>query len=65
MANIQQAAKWMKDGEIVRRPSFFAKFGYKRLGIRDIDTTDGNYELEPLNIDDLLAEDWEIFEWVN
>jgi hypothetical protein len=65
MADIKQAAKWMKDGEKVRRPQFFGDFAYlaerKLNGVSNqIGTTDGNVSDEPFTISDLLADDWEI-----
>jgi hypothetical protein len=60
VADIKQAAKWMKDGEKVRRPGFFGNFAYRKGRGILIDTTDGNPEDEPLNLSDLVAEDWEI-----
>lgn len=65
MADIQQAAKWMMEGKKVRRarwaevPCFLQSTRYGFLE---------DYRREPPNwlmIDDVLADDWEIFEWVN
>ena len=60
MADIKQAAKWMQEGQRVRRPSFFGDFAYIKGRGNSIDTIDHNPEDEPLNITDLLADDWEI-----
>jgi hypothetical protein len=65
MADIKQAARWMKRGEKVRRTNFFGNFWYaaarKLSGVSDrITTSDDNFEDEPLTIADLLAEDWDI-----
>jgi hypothetical protein len=66
MADIKQAAKWMKDGEAVRRSQFFEGFAYQAARelseISDVIETNDRYDLtdEPFSISDLLAEDWEI-----
>ncbi len=60
MADIKQAALWMEDGEIVRRKNFFPGFGYKKEGRKGINTTDNNIDMEPFELTDLLADDWEI-----
>ena len=68
VADIKQAAKWMKEGEKVRRPSFMEGFAYlaverlKGVSGNQITTTDNNIDLEPLMLTDLLADDWEIAE---
>ena len=50
----------MEEGEIVRRKNFFPGFGYKKEGRKGINTTDNNIDMEPFELTDLLADDWEI-----
>jgi hypothetical protein len=66
MADIKQAAKWMKDGKEVRRPQFLGGFAYraarKLSGISNHIETNDNADMtdEPFTLSDLLADDWEI-----
>lgn len=66
MANIQQAAKWMKEGKKVRRSCFNGKQYFRADEGSFVKYYDENSPwTDMLQIRDLLAEDWEIFEWVN
>jgi hypothetical protein len=75
MADIKQAAKWMEEGKVVRRLEFKGKdvafksgpFGFIHYCdfFRTSVDEDGHPWTVMLTVDDLLAEDWEIFEWVN
>jgi hypothetical protein len=64
MSDIQQAAKWMQEGKKVRRalwaPSYFIRS--TRAGFFH---DDQGVMLTWLMVEDLLADDWEIFEWIN
>jgi hypothetical protein len=69
MADIKQAVRWMKQGRRVRRPHFFGQFAYMacakdmRFNKGNIAIVDNNQEeCEPLNLQDLIANDWEIAE---
>ena len=67
MADIKQAAKWMREGKTVRRPHFFGDFAYlahkmRGLKINQITTTDSDIADEPFSLEDRLADDWEIVE---
>lgn len=64
MASIQQAAKWMKEGKKVRRPSFQDKEYFWANDFSFIKYETGEW-VDMLEIEDLLAEDWEILTWVN
>jgi len=66
MADIKQAAKWMQEGERVRRP--FLASGIS-IGFRGRGTWIRVYEngqlaadarVAPFDVEELLAEDWEI-----
>ena len=67
MADIKQAAKWINEEKKVRRPDFIGDFYYKGTGRKNtILAGDGaSMDDEGFNTEDLLADDWEIFEWVN
>ncbi len=57
MANIQQAAKWMQEGEKVRRPQWHGSLCCYAQGHRILYSDREFYEMYVM---DLLAEDWEI-----
>jgi len=64
MANIQQAAKWLREGKRVRRPDWFDGF-YLIVGADGCVQTAYENPFEDLEVEDLLAEDWEEHTWVN
>ena len=66
MADIKQAAKWLKEGKRVRRPDFGQGYsqgidscGYLRPYNPQGKIVNNKRSLDP---DDLLADDWEIAE---
>lgn len=64
MADVKQAAKWLREGKKVRREIWGGPLFIRPTGagfFRD----DRKLPADWLMVEDLLAEDWEIFEWVN
>ena len=63
MADIKQAAKWMEEGRLVKRPGWFKNFSYKAddAPYPNVVCSDGSdMDEEGLQLRDLLAEDWEL-----
>ena len=59
MADIKQAAKWMQEGEKVRRPVWYGKLCCYVEGHRILYS---DKEIYDMYIKDLLADDWELVE---
>ena len=59
MASIQQAVKWMRIWKCVRTPRHVQKFYLQEIAGEFVDEKGEPY---PFDAEDLLAEDWEIYE---
>ena len=65
MADIRQAAKWMQEGKRVTRPGYgghFSKSLCDFVKYRATDSLDFFPYTDMLDIESLLADDWEIAE---
>jgi len=66
MASIQQAARWVREGKRVYRTSQPRSFNVGSPKDSSLGPwTMGDGSEASMYTQDLLAEDWEIFEWVN
>jgi hypothetical protein len=64
MSDIKQAAKWLLEGKKVRR-AMWEKKAYLRLTPAGFFNDNHGVPACWLMAEDWLAEDWEIFEWLN
>jgi hypothetical protein len=64
MADVKQAAKWMQEGKKVHR-EFWAKSAFIRATPSGFFRDDRGEEASWLMVEDLLAEDWAVFEYIN
>jgi hypothetical protein len=60
MADVAQAAKWIDEGFVVKRSAWLYEGRWD--GLRKARTSTGLLGRTGLNLEDLLAEDWEIAE---
>ena len=67
MADIKQAAKWMQEGKRVRRPQLHPPIsmgivanGVPRIYVRGVVRPTSVQDSAPFDVEDFLAEDWEI-----
>lgn len=68
MADIRQAGFWLKEGKRMRRPHWFSGLYCARdnFSLRIFCHLKGLPSNDIcLTAEDILADDWEIFEWVN
>lgn len=67
MADIKQAAKWIREGKLVRRPIWddglvWKSDNYGAVSLEALNINVDAYQSDLLEVDDLLADDWEIAE---
>jgi hypothetical protein len=64
MSDIRQAAKWLQEGKKVRR-ALWEKKAYLRLTAAGFFNDNQGVPASWLMAEDLLAEDWIVFEYIN